>query len=62
VFVSAPAAGGNFNASFAFVTDVLSAAAHTIKLVWKANSQTSQLNADANGPAVFSVIELPTGV
>lgn len=47
------------NLSFSFLTDVLSAASHTIKVQWRVNGGSATLFASATTPAVLSVIELP---
>ena len=55
-------ASANFdqNGGIAFVTDVLSAASHTIKVQFKSNgTQTVTVFASATSPAVFAVVELP---
>lgn len=52
--------GGNdaHNASFTYLTDVLTAASHTFKIQWRVTSGTGNMYADTQVPAVFSVVEL----
>lgn len=52
-------ASQDMNNSFTFVTDVLSAGSHTIKIQWSVDAGTGTFYASATAPLVFSVIELP---
>lgn len=56
-----PSTGGyDLNGSFSFLTDVLSAGSHTIKLQFRSSGgATVTIFAGSTSPAVFSVIELP---
>jgi len=48
------------NLSFAFLTDVLAAGSHTIKLRWRVTGGTGTLNANTStGPLVMEVQEMP---
>lgn len=55
----APGANGNFNLSGTFLTDVLTAASHTFKLMFRVDGGTATLFASASVcPIIFSVVEL----
>lgn len=52
--------GGNdaHNASFVYMTDVLTAASHTFKIQWRVTSGTGNMYAGTDVPATFWVSEL----
>lgn len=52
--------GGNdaHNASFVYMTDVLTAASHTFKIRWRVTSGTGNMYAGTDVPATFWVAEL----
>lgn len=59
ITVYPPAANGNFNLSGSFVTDTLSAASHTFKLMFRVDGGTATLFASTSVcPIIFSVVEL----
>ena len=63
VIVTIPAANFNENPSFSYVTDVLSAAAHTFKIQWfvsPGTTSTGTVYASATTPVALSVVELYT--
>lgn len=54
-----PGNGFNFNGSFTHMTNVLSAASHTIKVQWRVTAGVGTIVASAVAPAILWVCELP---
>ena len=63
IFVEAQGNGVDMNFAGSYVTDVLSAGSHTIKLQWRSGGSTQLLAvASSTSPLVLSVVELPVSV
>lgn len=57
--ISVPTATNVHNASFSFITDVLTAASHTFKLRYRTSANTAEIKGDGTvWTARFSVVEL----